>query len=117
MAELGFTLRKEGRGTKRASVELGYTDGMRSFGTARITRVIVRDDEIATLATAALEAARKRRVRIRRLELRLSEIESAGPELDLFEPKEVKLTKLQTALDKIHGRFGLAAIESCSALL
>jgi DNA polymerase-4 len=116
VAELGFALRKEGRGAMRASVELGYTDGLRSFGTARIARVVARDDEIAPIAAAALEAARKRRVRIRRLELRLSEIECAGPELDLFEPQDAKLSKLQSALDKIHGRFGLAAIESCAAL-
>jgi hypothetical protein len=89
---------------------------MRSFGAARIARVVARDDELASIAKTALEAARKRRVRIRRLELRLSEIESAGPELDLFEPKDAKLSKLQNALDKIHGRFGLAAIESCAAL-
>ena len=116
VAELGFMLRREGRGAKRASVELGYTDGLRSFGTARIARVVARDDELSAIAGTALEAARKRRVRVRRVELRLSEIESAGPELDLFEPQDAKLSKLQTAMDKIHGRFGLAAIESCAAL-
>jgi DNA polymerase-4 len=116
VAELGFALRKEGRGAKRAAVELGYTDGVRSFGMARIARVVARDDELASIAKTALEAAHKRRVRIRLLKVRLSEIESAGPELDLFEPEDAKLSKLQTALDKIHCRFGFAALESCAAL-
>jgi hypothetical protein len=116
VAELGFKLRKEDRGAKRASIELDYTDGMRSYGTARSPRVIARDDELASMAHEALEAARKRRVRVRRLELRLSEVEAAGPELDLFEPEDVKRSKLQTAVDKIHGRFGFAAIEPCATL-
>jgi DNA polymerase IV len=116
VAELGFALRREGRGARRASVELGYTDGARGCGASRSARVLARDDELASLARSALEAARGRRVRIRRVALRLSEIESAGPELDLFEPADAKRSKLQTALDGIHGRFGFEAIEPCAAL-
>ena len=116
VTELGFALRKEGRGARRASVELSYTDGIKSFGNAKNTRVVARDDELLDLALPALEQARKRRVRVRHLELRLSWIEAAGPELDLFEPKVGKLSKLQSALDKIHGRFGFGSIEPCSLL-
>jgi hypothetical protein len=116
VAELGFALRKDGRGARRASVELTYTDGLRDFGSVRAPRVLARDDELSAMALPALDAARKRRVRVRRLELRLSEIETAGAELDLFEPEEAKLSRLQSALDKIHGRFGIDAIEPCALL-
>jgi DNA polymerase-4 len=116
VAELGFALRKEGRGARRASVALSYTDGLRDFGSARAPRIFARDDELASIALPALEAARKRRVRVRRLELCLTEIESAGAELDLFEPEDSRRSRLQSALDGIHGRFGLGAIEPCALL-
>lgn len=116
VAELAFALRREGLGARRALAELGYTDGLRSSGCARSARVLARDDELFTLALSALERARTRRVRIRRLSIRLSEIEPAGPELDLFEPEDLRLARLQTALDGIRGRFGHGAIEPCSLL-
>jgi DNA polymerase IV len=116
VAELAFALRKEGLGARRALVELTYTDGLHSSGRERAARVLARDDELLMMALSALERARKRRVRVRRLELKLSEIESAGPELDLFEPEDLRLSRLQAALDKIHGRFGFASIEPCSLL-
>ncbi|HUW40116.1 MAG TPA: hypothetical protein VMV90_03845 [Rectinemataceae bacterium] len=116
VAELAFALRKEGLGSRRALVELTYTDGLRGSGGERAARVLARDDELLMMTLRALERARKRRVRVRRLELRLSDIEAAGPELDLFEPEDLRLSRLQTALDKIRGRFGFAAIEPCSFL-
>src|SRR5208337_429169 len=108
--------RKDGLGARRALIELTYTDGLHGSGHARAARVLARDDELLALALAALERARKRRVRVRRLELKLTGIESAGPELDLFEPEDLRLSRLQSALDRIRGRFGFAAIEPCSFL-
>jgi len=116
VAELAFALRKDGLGARRALVELTYTDGLRGSGSAGAARILARDDELLALALAALERARKRRVRVRRLELKLAGIESAGPELDLFEPEDLRLSRLQSALDRIRGRFGFAAIEPCSLL-
>jgi len=116
VAELAFALRKDGLGARRALIELTYTDGLHGSGHARAARVLARDDELLALALAALERARKRRVRVRRLELKLTGIESAGPELDLFEPEDLRLSRLQSALDRIRGRFGFAAIEPCSFL-
>ena len=115
-AELGFALRKEGQGARRALVELSYTDGNRASGASRSGRILERDDELLSLSLAALERARTRRVRVRRLELELSQIGSAGPELDLFEPEDQRLARLQSALDKVRGRFGLSAIAPCSSL-
>mgnify|MGYP001304258119 CR=1 FL=1 len=116
VAELAFGLRKEGLGCRRARVGLSYTDGISASGTARSGRLLSRDDEILGLALTALGQARGRRVRVRRLRLELSELRSAGPELDLFEPEDLRLSRLQAALDKIHGRFGASAIEPCALL-
>ena len=116
VAELAFSLRKDGLGARRALIELTYTDGLRCSAHAGAARVLARDDELLVLALTALERARKRRVRVRRLGLELSDIESAGPELDLFEPEDLRLSRLQSALDRIRGRFGFAAIEPCSLL-
>ncbi|HPV59684.1 MAG TPA: hypothetical protein PKZ23_08935, partial [Rectinema sp.] len=84
---------------------------------ARTSQLLVRDDEIFSLAVLALERAKKRRVRVRRLELILSEIDAAGANLDLFEPEEIRLFRFQSALDKVHSRFGFKALVPCSALL
>ena len=114
VAELAFDLRARGLGARKARVELAYTDGARDQASFRSPRLRVRDDEVLEVALLALGRARKRRVRVRRLDLRLEEIGAAGPELDLFEPEDRRLDRLQTALDRIRGRFGLAAIEPCA---
>jgi len=115
-SELAFSLRKDGRGFRRAELFLSYTDGLRSTGSARSGRMLTRDDEALVLSLEALEKARSRRVRVRRLRLELSGIEAAGPELELFEPEDVRRIRLQTALDRIRSRYGGAAIEPCAML-
>jgi len=116
VAEIAFGLRRGGMGVRRVGVELSYTDGPRGSGSVRGSRLLSRDDEILRLALAALERARKRRVRIRRIRLELSDPASAGPELDLFEPEDLRLTRLQAALDKVRGKFGPTAIAPCALL-
>lgn len=116
-AELGFSLRSKGWGARRVSADVLYTDGLRDSAGSRSLRLLSRDDELLQLASGALAAARKRRVRIRRIGIKYYDIESAGPELDLFEPAETKIIRLQSALDKIHGRFGLGAIAPCARSL
>lgn len=116
VAELAFGLRREGLGARQVAVELAFTDGCQGSGTARGQRLRVRDDELLEAALLALERARTRRVRVRRLKLRLSVLDSGGPELDLFEPEETRKARLQTALDRIRGRYGLEAIETGTIL-
>lgn len=115
-AELGFSLRAGGSGAARALVSLVYADGERGSGSARAPGQRTRDDELLALALAALARARTRRVRVRRLCLELSELAPAGPELDLFEPEDSRLARLQPALDRIRGKYGARAL-SPGALL
>jgi DNA polymerase-4 len=115
-ASLGFAARKESLGTRRATVRLDYGDAKSSSATVRSVRLAVRDDEIAAAAQAAAARAFSRRVRVRRLFLELSEFGAAGPELDLFEPAESKSARLQSALDRVHGKYGFGALSPCAFL-
>ncbi|PKL24426.1 MAG: hypothetical protein CVV47_08225 [Spirochaetae bacterium HGW-Spirochaetae-3] len=115
-SELAFSLRREGRGFRRAELSLSYTDGLTGRGSAVGRRVLSRDDEALSLALEALERGRTRRVRVRRICLSLSGIEAAGPELDLFEPEDRRPARLQSALDSIRGRYGMEAIAPCETL-
>lgn len=114
--ELAFKLRRESLGARAASVSIVYTDGATGGAMEKSMRLCTRDDEVLALALAALERATSRRVRIRRLCLGLSFLASAGPELDLFEPADAKRTRLQAAVDRVHARYGFAAVVPCATL-
>lgn len=112
-ATLGFAMRKEGLGARRARVRLEYSDGIGREASERSQRLLARDDEIGRLAWAALARAFDRRVRVRRIAVELMEFDSAGPELDLFDPRESRSDRLQRALDSVHRKYGFSALEPC----
>ncbi len=114
--DLAFSLRKEGRGFHRAELGLTYSDGLGSRGSACSRQTLYRDGDALRLSLEALQRARTRRVRVRMIRLTLSGIASAGPELELFEPDDTRLSRLQSSLDTIRGRYGSASIEPCSML-
>lgn len=114
--DLAFLLRKEGRGFHRTEVGLSYADGLVSRGSACSRRALHRDGETLQLALEAMQRARTRRVRVRMIRLSMTGIVAAGPELDLFEPDDTRITRLQSSLDTIRGRYGSASIEPCSML-
>jgi DNA polymerase-4 len=115
-AALGFQARKQGLGARRVGVGLDFTDGKEAFASLRLPRAASRDDELGDAAWDAARRAAFRRVRVRRITVRFSEFGAAGPELDLFEPKDAKIERLQRALDRVHSRHGLAAIVPCALL-
>lgn len=116
VAELAYRLRKEGAGARAFGVSIEYSDGATGGATERSKRLLARDDEMLVPARTALSRAASRRVRIRRLALSLSQFDSAGPELDLFEPEDAKRTRLQSTLDRVHARYGFASVMPCSFL-
>lgn len=115
-SELAYSLRRKGLGARRVRVDLSYADGLRSSASQRSSRILARDDEIILLARGSFLRARTRRVRIRRLSVELSELGSAGPELDLFEPGENRLALLQPALDRVRARYGFSALAPAAIL-
>ncbi len=115
-SELAYCLRRKGLGARRVRVELSYADGFRSSASAGSSRVLARDDEIVRFAREAFRRARTRRVRIRRIAVDLYEQDSAGPELDLFEPQDARLSLLQPALDRVRTRYGFGAVVPAALL-
>jgi DNA polymerase-4 len=115
-SDLAFSVRKAGRGFRRAEILLTYTDGLGGSGSSSSRRALSRDDEALGLALAALEQARGRRVRVRRLRLVLSGFQPAGPELELFEPEDLRRARLQSALDSIRARYGGEALRPCAMM-
>jgi DNA polymerase-4 len=115
-AALGFQARKQGLGARRVGVGLDFTDGKEAFAALRLPAAASRDDELAAAAWEAARRAASRRVRVRRITVRFSEFGAAGPELDLFEPRDAKMEQLQGALDRVHGRHGLGALMPCALL-
>ncbi len=109
-SELAYSIRRKGMGARNIRVEVSYADGLRSVASARSPRVLVRDDEVIHGVRDALRRARTRRVRVRRISIELSGLGSAGPELDLFEPEETRLARLQPALDRVRTRYGFSAV-------
>jgi DNA polymerase-4 len=116
VAELGFAMRREGFGTRRVALGLSLADGRRSEASTRLSRPLLRDDELGLVVEGLLAKARSARVRVRGISLELGEFAPAGPELDLFEPVEAKRGRLQSALDGVKRRYGLSAIGSAAAL-
>jgi DNA polymerase-4 len=117
VAKVAFNLRKQGFGTRSASVAITYTDGASGGATMKSRHLCVRDDEVLSLAYPALEKATTRRVRIRSISLTLSDLAAASSELDLFEPEDTRRIRLQAVIDKVHTRFGSAALVSANSLL
>lgn len=112
-ATLGYAARRENLGVRKVTVSLDYSDGRGASSSTRLVHIATGDDEIAETAWATARRALDRRVRVRRLALELSELGAAGPELDLFEPGISKSARLQSALDRVHGKYGFPALTPC----
>ena len=112
-ATLGFAARRENLGVRKVAISLDYSDGRSVSSSLRLARLLTRDDEIAEASWTAAQRAVGRRVRVRRLAVELSEFGAAGPELDLFEPALSKSARLQSALDRVHGKYGFPALTPC----
>jgi len=115
-ATLGFAARREGLGSRCVTVRIDYSDGRSVSALSRPPRVLTRDGDISALAWTTAQRALDRRVRVRRVALELSGLAAAGPELDLFEPALAKEARLQTALDRVHGKYGFPALRPCALL-
>jgi hypothetical protein len=110
-------MRREGLGTRRIELRLGFSDSLSSAASARFPRPLLRDDEFDRALAPLLARARSRRTRVRTVGLELGEFASAGPELDLFTPEEAKRERLQGALDRVRIRYGVTAIATASSTI
>lgn len=109
-AEAGFRMRKDNMGARAVRLDLVYTDGKEQSASETLNQVLVRDAELMQCVWKLVQRLACRRVRFRRVGVVFSRLSPAGPELDLFEPKESKSIRLQGALDRVHDKYGFAAL-------
>lgn len=106
-SRLGQVLRGRGWAVRRFSLELEHSDRVRVQRQAVLRHASNLDARLYEAARRAFVAAYRRRVRVRRLELRVHHVESAPVQLDLFEvDPEERLHRLMRATDRVRQRFG-----------
>jgi len=106
-SRLGQALRVQGWAVRRFSLELEHSDRVRVQRQAVLRHASNLDARLFEAARRAFVAAYRRRVRVRRLELRVHHVEPAPVQLDLFQvDPEARLHRLMHATDRLRQRFG-----------
>jgi len=106
-ARLGQAMRSRSWAVRRFLLELEHSDRVRVQRQAVLPNASNLDAHLFEAARRAFVAAYRRRVRVRRMELRLHHVEPAPVQLDLFvvDP-EARLHRLMRATDRVRARFG-----------
>lgn len=105
----GFELRERGMAARRLGIFLDYSDGVRAVRQKSDSVGTANDFKLYELASAALELAWRRRVRIRRLKLVCDRLVYPPSQLELFSEdvdKSRASDALLGAVDKIRSKFG-----------
>ena len=108
---LGFELRSQGKLTGCVTVKIRYSN----FDTHDMQQRIpytAFDHVLRQTVNGIFDRLYNRRVMIRLIGVRLSELVSGAPQLALFDDN-IELTNLYAAMDKIKKRFGEHAIGRC----
>jgi DNA polymerase-4 len=106
-SRLGQALRARSWAVRRFALELEHSDRVRVQRQAVLRHASNLDAHLFEAARRAFVAAYRRRVRVRRLELRVPHVESAPVQLDLFQvDAEARLRRLMHATDQVRRRFG-----------
>lgn len=107
----GMELRADRVRALRLILQIEYSDQKRDERATRLAPPTAHDHEMKEAAARLLEKAVTRRVSIRLLTLRISEMVPAAEQLSLFAPPiDEKRRRINRALDEIRGRFGEGAI-------
>jgi DNA polymerase-4 len=112
--QAGHSLRCQQRATRRMSLSLGYSDGLRCARQAAIKPATANDLTLFEIGRRVLSLAWTRRVRVRHLRLICDRLIFPPAQLSLFEPerrKEARRERLITTVDQIRRRFGPKAVE------
>jgi len=109
----GRRLRQKGRAARRIGIMLDYSDGIRSIRQTGVKPASANDMTLFKSARRALQLARSRRLRIRRMRLVCDRLVFPPAQMALFpgERREAKKRdSIVTVLDRVRGRFGQGAI-------
>jgi DNA polymerase-4 len=111
--ECGLALRGAGRGTGRLRLCVRYADGVEERTTHPFARPEHRDERLLAAASALLERAGKRRVRVAGLQLECTPLLPRDRQLELFAIPDAdaeRRERLQDALDTLRRRHGMEAV-------
>ncbi len=109
----GRRLRQRRLGARRVGLQLDYSDGLRSLGSASRREATANDFALGGLARAALGRAWTRRVRLRHLRLVCDRLAAPSAQLSLLpgeQGQDRRQEQVVGALDSIRQRFGVDAI-------
>jgi DNA polymerase-4 len=108
----GLRLRTQDKGATRLRLTLRYVDGLIDERTRSGPLPLFFDLDLMDAADGLLQHAWRRRVRLRSLRLACDRLVPLSRQLDLFaEPQQdLHHDALQTALDRLRGRFGAEAV-------
>jgi DNA polymerase-4 len=109
----GERLRAEGQRAGRMELRVRYSDYREEGGRERMAPPMNSTSALCVRAERLLERVLKRRTRVRSLYLRLVDLTRGPAQLDLFaDPKTLRQTSLESALDHLRRRHGRKAVVS-----
>jgi len=104
-ARLGAALRARGWRAHRLALRLEHSDGVRVQRLLRLATPTHLDAQFTAAARALLPRLLVRRVRVRRLEVEVSDLSPSPVQLDLFVPdRDMKLRRVLAAADRVRAR-------------
>ena len=113
--QIGYDLRMRKQEAKSLRVEIHYTDGFRS---AKAAQTSSNDDRsLNRICLELFHKANYRRNRIRTIIIDATNLRPAVHQLEMFTIEKERDRNLSRAIDLIKEKFGVAAIQSASALL
>ena len=105
-----FRLREQQMRTGRLTVHIQYSDFKENTTQQRFS-ALNTEIELTPIARDVLQQTLTRRVRVRKLTLRLSDLSTFPLQLSLFQDKDPKIDNITAAMDRIREKFGDQAIQ------
>jgi len=109
----GLRLRRLGKRTRRLALALTYADGVVEQGATTLPVPLSLDLPLLAAAEELFYRSCKRRVRLKGMRLVCGRLTAEVRQLELFAPATEtapQQTELQEALDRLRGRYGMAAV-------
>jgi DNA polymerase-4 len=109
----GLRLRRLGKETGRLALTLTYADGVVEQGSAPLPFPLCRDLPLLAAVERLFYRTCRRRVRLKGMRLVCDRLACGNRQMDLFSPAgepAAHQESLQEALDRLRGRYGMAAV-------
>jgi len=112
--QLAYELRRAGKVTSCISLKVRYAD-FQTFSKQKKIPYTSCDHTLIDLARGIFDQLYNRRIRVRLIGVRLSDLAGGGHQIDLFNDSS-KVLKLYQAMDHIKNRYGANAVRRSTAM-